>query len=329
MSHTIAATAPTLTDIQQAASRIAPVAVRTPLLEVEALNRHVGGRLLCKAEVLQRTGSFKFRGAYNFLSRLEPAARQAGVVAYSSGNHAQGVAAAASLWGCQATIVMPADTPAIKIEGTRFWGAEVVLYDRQRESREEIAQDIVAKTGATLIPPYDHPYTIEGQGTVGLELVQQATDQGAVLDALLVPCSGGGLIAGTATAVRALYPDTAIYAVEPQGYDDTALSLIKGERTAVSGDTPNACDALLMPIPGEITFPINQRLLAGGLVVTESEVFEAMAWAFRHLKLVVEPGGAVALAAALFGKLDCRGKTVAIVLSGGNVDPAVFSKIFR
>jgi threonine dehydratase len=312
---------PTMADVEAAAERLRGVAVRTPLLESEALNDRVGGRVLLKTECLPRTGSFKLRGAYNAISQIEADA----VVAYSSGNHAQGVAAAAKLLGKAATIVMPADAPAIKVENTRAYGAEVRLYDRAIESREAIGAEIAARTGAALIRPYDDPQIIAGQGTVGLEVAEQARERGAVLDVALAPCGGGGLIAGCALALAEAFPEIAIYAVEPAGLDDTRRSLEAGARQTNAPEAISICDALLVPTPGELTFAINRQLLAGGLVVSDDEVRDAMAFAFRHLKLVVEPGGAVALAAVLSGKLPLEQRTAAVVLSGGNVDPALFA----
>jgi threonine dehydratase len=312
---------PTVAEVEAAAARLREVALRTPLLESETLNQRVGGRVLLKAECLQRTGSFKFRGAYNAISRIEAEA----VVAYSSGNHAQGVAAAAQRLGKAATIVMPADAPAIKIENTRAYGAPVRLYDRHAESREAIGAEIAARTGAALIRPYDDPRIIAGQGTVGLEIADQARERGAVLDVALAPCGGGGLIAGCALALTEAFPEIAIYAVEPAGLDDTGRSLEAGARQANAPEATSICDALLVPTPGELTFRLNRQLLAGGLAVSDDEVRDAMAFAFRHLKLVVEPGGAVALAAVLSGKLPLEQRTAAVVLSGGNVDPALFA----
>ena len=312
---------PTFVDVEAAAERLRSIGVRTPLLESEALNERAGGRILLKAECLQRTGSFKFRGAYNTISEI--AARA--VVAYSSGNHAQGVAAAARLLGKTATIVMPADAPAIKVENTRAYGAEVRLYDRATESREAIGAEIAARTGAALIRPYDDPRIIAGQGTAGLEIAEQIRARGLVLDTALVPCGGGGLIAGCALALTHAFPGIAVYAVEPAGLDDTRRSLEAGERVANAPGATSICDALLLPTPGELTFILNQKLLAGGLTVSDDEVRGAMAFAFRHLKLVLEPGGAIALAAVLSRKLVLEGRTVAVVLSGGNVDPALFT----
>ncbi|MGH6661947.1 MAG: threonine ammonia-lyase [Rhodospirillales bacterium] len=316
---------PTYADVADAAKRIAAHVVPTPLLESPLLNERVGGRLLVKAEPLQRTGSFKFRGAFNRLSRLAGKARRPGVVAFSSGNHAQGIAAAAGMLVIPAAIVMPRDAPAIKIANTRAYGAEVVLYDRGRESREDIADRLAKERGATLVPSYDDRYVIAGQGTVGLEIARQARDAKADLDAVIVPCGGGGLISGCALALVKVCPGIAIYSAEPKGFDDTMRSLDAGKRVANAPDAKTICDALMLPTPGEMTFAINRRLLKGGLAVSDDDARRAMKAAFRYLKLVVEPGGAVALAAALTGAYDCRGKTVAVVCSGGNVDSETFA----
>ena len=318
---------PAFADIEAAAARLAGRAVVTPLLASPALDERAGARVLIKPETLQRTGSFKFRGAYNKIAQISKADRAAGVVAYSSGNHAQGVAAAARLLDVPATIVMPADAPTIKIENTRSYGAEVLLYDRYRETREEVAAAIVAERGATLVRPYDDPDVIAGQGTCGLEIGRQAAALGLRLDLLLVCCGGGGLTAGSALALAELSPRTAVYTVEPVGFDDTARSLATGRRVTNESGRHSICDALLAPTPGELTFSINRRLLAGGLVVSEDETRGAMAYAFRHLKLVAEPGGAVALAALLSSKLGFGGKTIALILSGGNVDPERYAQI--
>jgi len=316
---------PGLTEIRAAAEKLAAVAVETSLLQAPVLDRRTGGHVLIKAEMLQRTGSFKFRGAYNKISRIAPALRHKGVVAFSSGNHAQGVAAAAQLLKTPATIVMPADAPAIKIENTRGYGASVVLYDRDSGDREAIAAEIVARTGATLVRPYDDPDIIAGQGTIGLELVRQAEALGCRLDLVLTPCSGGGLMAGCATAVKALSPQTRLMTVEPQDFDDMARSLASGHRQTNKPGRRSICDALMSPTPGVLTFRINQRLTEAGLAVSDAEVQQAMAFAFRELKLVVEPGGAVPLAAVLSGKVEAAGQTIALVLSGGNVDAATFT----
>jgi threonine dehydratase len=314
---------PELADVEAAALRLGGVVRETPLLESEALNELAGGRVLCKAECLQRTGSFKLRGAYNTIRQLEGQP----VVAYSSGNHAQGVAAAARLLGVPATIVMPADAPAIKVANTRTLGATIRLYDRAREVREEIGAEIAARTGAVLVKPYDDPCVVAGQGTAGLEAVAQLRAQGTAIDAALLPCGGGGLIAGCSIALAAAFPKAEILAVEPQGFDDTARSLAAGERLANAPGPHSFCDALLAPMPGALTFALHQRYLAGGVAVSDAEVARAMALAFSHLKLVVEPGGAVALAAVLSGRFDGRGRTMLVVLSGGNVDPGLFARV--
>lgn len=320
---------PGLGDVEAAAERIAGVAVVTPLIGSEELDRVARGRVLLKLENLQRTGSFKIRGAYNTLSRLPPERAAAGVVAWSSGNHAQGVAAAGSLLGIRTAIVMPADAPALKLENTRRLGGEPILYDRYAEDREAIARRVARERGAGLVPSYDHPDIIAGQGTVGLEIVAQCAEQEVVPDQVLVPCSGGGLAAGCAIAVRGRSPQTAVYTVEPEAFDDTRRSLLAGERVANDPSARSICDALQAMLPGELTFPVNRRLLAGGLAVGDEEVKEAMRFAFRHLKLVVEPGGAVALAAVLAGKLELADRVTVVVVSGGNADPASFAAVQR
>ncbi len=317
---------PTFEDVLSAAEWLAGHARRTPLLESQLLNERLGGRLLVKAECLQRSGAFKFRGAYNRISRLDDKAKKAGVVAFSSGNHAQGVAMVSQMLNVPATIVMPTDAPKIKISNTRAYGAEVVFYDRETESREEIGQKLAAEKNATLVPSYDDPFVIAGQGTVGLELAEQAKEMGVALDAVLIPCGGGGLSSGCALALSELSPSAQLFAVEPQGFDDTARSLAAGKRLNNEPGGKTFCDALTLPTPGEITFSINRKLLTGGLAVSDSDVAGAMAVAFRDFKIVVEPGGAVALAAILSGAYDVRGKIVAVVCSGGNVDAGVFSQ---
>jgi threonine dehydratase len=319
------ASLPDIAAIHAAAGRIAGAAVLTPLLESPAVNARLGGRLLIKAEPLQRTGSFKFRGAYNTLAQFSAAQRGKGVVTWSSGNHAQGVAAAAQALGIPALIVMPADAPAIKIANTRGYGAEIVLYDRIKESREEIGTRIAAERGATIVAPYDEPQVIAGQGTCGLEIAAQAKARDIRLDAVLVCCGGGGLTAGCATALAAETPETKVYVVEPAAFNDTGRSLAAGHRVANAPGATSFCDALLAPIPGEITFAINKELLAGAFAVSDREVAHAMAVAFADYKLVVEPGGAVALAAVLSGKYDIEGRNAAVVASGGNVDRETYT----
>ncbi len=306
--------------VRAAASRIKGLIVRTPMLRNVALDRAVGATVLIKPEVLQRTGSFKLRGAANAMFSLAPEVRAAGVVAYSSGNHGQAVACAAAALGVPATIVMPADAPAIKRDSTAFWGAEVVLYDRERDSREAIAAEIVARTGASLIPPYDHPDVIAGQGTLALELAEDAAAAGLAMDAFLSPAGGGGLMAGCALALSEASPGTRCYTAEPEGWDDTARSLALGERVRNDMRGSKFCDALLTPTPGQLTFPINQRLVTAGFAASDDEVRAAMRFAARNLKLVVEPGGAVALAALLAGKGAVAGQVVGVVLSGGNAE---------
>ena len=316
-------------DIDAAARVLAPVAVRTPLLSSPALNERAGTRVFLKPEMLQRTGSFKFRGAFNRLSSIPLAARGGGVVAFSSGNHAQGVAAAAQILNMQATIVMPADAPLSKRERTKAYGAEVVLYDRDREDREAIANAIAGKRGATLVRPYDDPLVIAGQGTVGREIAEAMAALSLTPDIVVAPASGGGLIAGVATAVKARYPKAIIMSGEPEAFDDHARSLRAGKRESHQAEGRTICDALMASIPGEITFAINSRLLAQGITASDSEVAIAVWFAFRELKLGVEPGGAVGLAALLAGRIDGRGKNVVIVLSGGNVDADLFAKLIN
>lgn len=319
-------TPPTFDDILAAADRLQGQAVQTPLLRNDALDAAVGGRVFVKAEALQRTGSFKFRGAYSRMSRLTADERSRGVVAYSSGNHAQAVACAATLLGVKAVIVMPADAPSVKIDATRSFGAEVVTYDRWTESREGIAAKILEERGSILVPPFEHPDIIAGQGTAGLEAARQLEALGVKADQFLCCTSGGGLTAGIALAFERLSPETRVYAVEPADYDDTARSLEAGHPVEVAMSRPSLLDALLTPRPGDLTFSVNKRLLAGALSVTDEEALAAVAFAFRHLRVVLEPGGAAALAAALAGKANAAGKTTVVVASGGNVDPTLFAR---
>ncbi|MEO1015386.1 MAG: pyridoxal-phosphate dependent enzyme [Pseudomonadota bacterium] len=319
--------APTAEGVEAAAERLAGQAIRTPLIEDPLINEAVGGRVLFKAEVLQRGGAFKFRGAYNFVSQIAPADRANGVVAWSSGNHAQGVALAAAMFDAPAAIVMPKDAPAIKADAVKRFGAEIIPYDRYSEDREAIGRALAAERGAALAPSYDHPLIIEGQGTLALEAVAQAADLGAKIDQMIFCCGGGGLAAGGALALEAASPMTKIFVAEPEGYDDTLQSLRAGRRIGVDADQPTVFDAIATPIPGELTFPILFRRGAVGAAVTEAEGAAAIEAAFRRLKLVVEPGGAVAFAALLAEKIDGRGKTSCVTLSGGNVDAAVFTKL--
>ena len=313
---------PSYADIESAARRLAGKAVVTPLLESPRLNDALGGRLLVKPECLQLTGSFKFRGAFN---RIAGGTTENGVVAYSSGNHAQGVAAAASMLEYPAVIVMPEDAPAIKMAGTRAWGADVVTYSRHDESREEIARSVALDGGMTIVPPYDDPMIIAGQGTVGLEIADACARRDITPDAVITCCGGGGLTAGVALATSHRFPECAIHTAEPEGWDDTARSLRNGERLSVTGTPASICDALLSRRPGELTFEVNRNLVHSGTVVTESAVIRAMVAALTYFKLVAEPGGAVALASALSGIVPVKGRTVVAVISGGNVDADVYA----
>jgi len=314
---------PDFADVAAAHHRIRPLAWRTPLLENERVNRKLGGRLLIKAEVLQRTGSFKFRGALNFILQLDAEQRKRGVVAWSSGNHAQGAAEAARLVGVPAVIVMPDDAPALKIANTRASGAEVVLYDRVKGSREEIAERLASERGAMKMPPFDHPWIIAGQGTVGMEIAEATA--GVQVDDVIAPCSGGGLAGGIALALEELSSQTRIHTAEPAGFDDMARSLRSGRRETNPAMAGSICDALMAPSPGEITFAIAREKIASGFAVGDAEAMQAMEVAWREYKITVEPGGAVALAAILTGRLSIKDRTAVAVCSGGNADPAVFA----
>jgi threonine dehydratase len=307
-------------DVRAAAQRVEGVAHRTPVMTSRSLDGLAGARILLKAEPLQRTGSFKFRGAYNKIASISAPERERGVLAFSSGNHAQAVALAAKLLGTCATLVMPADAPAIKLAATRHYGAEVVTYDRYREDREEIGLTIARQRGLTLVRPFDDALVMAGQGTAALELVEDAGG----LELLLAPVSGGGLIAGCAAAVKSLCPDARVIGVEPESGDDYRRSLAAGRRVAI--DVPRTiADALQMTMPGELTFSVNRALLDGIVTVSDAELVEAMRFAFEYLKLVVEPGGAAALAAMLAHKVSVETTTrVGVILSGGNVDLARF-----
>ena len=318
---------PTAADVASAAERIKGVAVRTPLINAPVLDERLGARVFLKAETLQRTGSFKFRGAYNKIASIPPDKRVAGVVAYSSGNHAQGVAAAARLLGMRATIVMPADAPRAKRERTRALGAEIVPYDRDKEDRAAIGERIARERGATLVPPYDDALVIAGQGTIGIEIAEDMAVLGLAPEIVLVGISGGGLAAGTALGIKAKAPAAQIYAVEPEGFDDTLRSFRSGRRETNARMSGTICDALMSGTPGELTYPITRALIGQGCTVSDAEVVAAVRYAFMELKLVVEPGGAVALAALLAGKLDVKGKVVAAILSGANVDAELFAKL--
>jgi len=306
--------------VRNAAKRLKGVAVRTPLLECPALNERAGGRILLKAEVLQHYGSFKLRGAYNRLSQLSEEERKNGVLAWSSGNHAQGVAYASKLLGCSATIIMPADAPTIKADNVRKLGAEIITYDRYTEDRETLGEKLALERGLALAPSYDHPHIIEGQGTVALETFEQAAAMGAHLDGFIACCGGGGLTAGCATILEDISPETDLWIAEPEGYDETWASIRDGKRHTADVSQPTICDAIATPTPGKLTLPILERRVRGGLTISEKDAAEAMAFAFKTLKLIVEPGGAVALAGILSGKYNAQGKIIALTLSGGNVD---------
>lgn len=323
----VAGNVPTIADVKAAAQRLADVAIRTPLLTSPVLDELTGGRIFLKAEIFQRTGSFKFRGAFNKIASLPRAAHAAGVVAFSSGNHAQGVAAAAARLGLPAVIVMPRDAPQSKRERTAALGAEVVLYDRETEDREAIARKIARERGAALVPPYDDAQVIAGQGSVGIEIVDDLARAGLAADTVVVNASGGGLTAGIALAIKDAWPHAQIVTAEPDGFDDHARSFASGTRQSNAALSGTICDALMAQTPGDITFAINRRLVGQGVSVSDDDVRAAMRFAFRELKLVVEPGGAVALAALLTGRIDARGKTAVVVLSGGNVDADVFFKL--
>ncbi len=316
-------------DILDAASRIEGIAVRTPLIENLYLNDFTEGRVFLKLENLQHVGAFKFRGAYNRLSALDTTARQAGVVAWSSGNHAQGVAAAAKMLGIEATIIMPEDAPYMKIENTRAFGAHVHLYNRYTESREEIGTHIAAEKGAVIVPPFDDPYIIAGQGTIGLEIMADLTVLGIKPDAILVPCSGGGLCAGVTIAVKETSPNTQIYTLEPAAYNDTEQSLAAGHRIKLTPDSTSICDALMAPSPGELTFPIMHAKGVSGISVTDDEVKAAIRFAYQALKIIIEPGGATGLAAILAKKCTTQNKNTVLVISGGNIDPHQFRECIR
>lgn len=314
-------------EVEAAAARLDGIAVRTPLFEAVELGEALRGRVLVKPENLQRTGSFKIRGAYNLMCQLSPEQRARGVVAWSSGNHAQGVAHAGRLLGIRTAIVMPADAPAAKIGNTKKLGGEVITYDRYTGDREAIAREIAAQRGAELVPSYDHEHIIAGQGTVGLEIAQDAVALGLPPDHVLICCSGGGLASGSSLALRALCPGVHVHTVEPQDFNDTALSLAAGTRVSVSPTGQSICDALQAPTPGRLTFEILKQGGDAGLAVSDAEVRAAMRYAFRHFKMLIEPGGAVALAALLSGRIDAADRTTVVVLSGGNVDTKLFAEI--
>ena len=310
-------------DVLDAAGRLADVAVRTPLLHSPELDGRLGGSILLKAENLQRTGAFKFRGAYNCLSRLQADRYPGGVVAYSTGNHGQAIATVARTLGIKATIVMPTDAPAVKIAKARQQGAKVVLYDRATQSREEISAQIASDERAAVVPPGDDKYVVAGQGTVGLEALEQA---GGPVDAILVPCGGGGLTAGMCLAAEARRATAEIWPVEPVAFDDTRRSLRAGHRIENASVAGSVCDSLLARTPAELPFAINRTRVSGALAASDEEVLSAMRVAFEEFRIVLEPGGAVALAAALGDPERLRGRTTIIIASGGNVDAEMFAR---
>ncbi len=320
---------PSLQDIQDAAGRVKGVAVKTPLMESIPLSLRLGARVFIKPENLQRVGAFKFRGAYNRLCQLTPEEKVRGVVAFSSGNHAQGVAAAAKILGMKAIIVMPSDAPVMKRDNTIAYGAEVVEYDRENESREEIAKNIAAKYGSVVVPAFEDFHVICGQGTVGLEIMEQGRETGAEFDQFFSPVGGGGLISGCATAIKSISPATEIYGVEPEGFDDVKRSLAAGRIMSNSRHSGSVCDALLTHAPGPLTLAIMQKYVTSVLTISDAEALIAVKYAWEKLKLVVEPGGAAALAALLSGRVDVRGKTICLLLSGGNIDAATFERAIK
>lgn len=317
----------TFDKINEAAARLSGKAIVTPLLENAQLNEKIGGRIFLKAETLQHCGSFKFRGAFNLLSKLTESEKKRGVLAWSSGNHAQGVAKASRMLGINATIVMPDDAPALKVAQVKHFGAKIVPYDRYKDSREEIGMKIVDQQNLIVAPPYDHVDTIAGQGVVAVEAANQAASIGVTFDEFIACCGGGGLTAGCAIALAGMSPSTRMSIAEPTGYDDTRLSLIAGKQVSVDVTRPTICDAVATPTPGKLTFPVIQKYVTGTYIVTDEEVAQTIAWAYKYLKLVVEPGGAVALAAILAGNVDSLGKNICVTLSGANIDPRLFSRI--
>lgn len=328
--HSAAHTHPvSLAQVRAAAPALQGVVSRTPLLENRDVNAMLGGRLLLKAESLQRTGAFKIRGAYWRMLNMSEAERARGAVTYSSGNHALGLARAAQLLGSTSVIVMPSDAPPAKIDAVRALGAEIVTYDRDTEKSADVVARIERETGRIEVPPSAHPLVLAGAGTAALELLEQASDLEAVLDAVLVPCGGGGLTAATAALMAEASPATAVYAVEPELFDDTRRSLEAGERIGNPVGRRTICDSIMTPIPNEVTFPINLDLLRGGLVASDEEVRAAMRFAFEHFKIVVEPGAAVGIAAVLSGKIDISGRTIATVITGGNIDADRFHSLLE
>ena len=320
-------TIPDINDVRKAASRVGRILSPTPVMEFEQLNELKNARVLLKCETLHPVGAFKIRGAWNFMSQLSADELRRGVIAYSSGNHAQAVAWVARKLNTSATIIMPSDAPNIKKNNTRRYNANVVLYDRQSENREQIADHLAKDLGAIIVPPYDHPKIIAGQGTVGLEIVEQCTTTDTIPDVLVTPCSGGGLVSGCSIPMKDAFPDIRIFSAEPAAFDDTRKSLEEGKRLSNQGNAKSICDALLAKMPGELTFKINQRNLEGGITVSDAKVREAMRTIFSVTGLVVEPAGAIGLAATLQTDFGPPAKTICVVLSGRNVDPLSFAEI--
>ena len=318
---------PTFADIEDAAVRVKDVTVRTPLLRFDALDEAVGAPVWVKPETLQRTGSFKMRGAWNRISRIPEGDRSKGVVAFSSGNHAQGVAESARLLGMKATIVMPSDAPAAKIASTRRRGAEVRLYDRVKESREAIAAAIAGASGATTVRPFDDSWIMAGQGTAGLEAARDAAAMGVTFGSLICNASGGGLLAGMAVAFEGVSPDTEVYVAEPEGHDDLIRSLAARQIVSNAPGIRSIADALMSPEPGALTFEIHKRRVRGGFTASNDQLLDAMSFAFHNMKLVVEPGGANGLAVLLNNRAHFAARgPVLVVLSGGNVDADLFAR---
>jgi threonine dehydratase len=317
------ASPPTIADVEAARVRIAPYVKRTPLLANEVVDARAGASIFLKAESLQRFGAFKARGAFNRIASFTAEERRNGVLAFSSGNHAQATAGAAREFGLPAVIVMPSDAPKVKVDNTRALGGEVVMYDRIAEDREAIGAAIVAERGLALVKPFDDPFVIAGQGTAGLEIAEDVDD----IEIALVPSSGGGLASGVALALTARFPGVRVYAVEPEGHDDVVRSLASGQREVNAPGVRSFCDALLSDRMGVLPFAIAQETFAGALAMSDAAVADAMRTAFREYKLVLEPGGAIALAAALSGRIDIRGARVAVIASGGNVDPDLFARV--
>lgn len=319
---------PNFDDVVRAAERLNGHSYATPLTRSDVIDEITGKSIWFKPECTQKVGAFKYRGAFNRLSAMSSEERAKGVVAFSSGNHAQGVSRSAKELGMSAIIVMPEDAPAVKMAGVKNDGAEIVLYDRHTQSREAISAEIAARDGRIIVPSYDDPYIIAGQGTVGLEVAQEAKRLGVDFDALVTCLGGGGLCAGISLAMNELSPATEIYGAEPTGYNDHQLSLKNGKRTAYTTPPDSICDAIMTPIPGELTWPINSQSLSGVFTVDDRDCLMAMALAKRELGITVEPGGAVAFASMLRGELSDRKdlQTVCVILSGGNVDPAIMAR---